>query len=64
MPNDGHKKRGLATTFKMPIRYPAMFFMPCYKQCGQFRTHFINCIVKFLIFFLGGYFIDYQLKVK
>ncbi len=28
--NDGHKKRGLATTFKMPTSLMAMFFMPCY----------------------------------
>lgn len=27
--NDGHKKRGLATTFKLPTSFTAMFFIAC-----------------------------------
>jgi hypothetical protein len=36
--NDGHKKRGLTTTFKMPTSYPAMFFMPCYVSGALLST--------------------------
>lgn len=53
--NGGCMKRGLVTTFKLPTNLSAMFFMPCYKQCGQFRKHFIKCTVKFLIFFWAGF---------
>lgn len=40
MPNDGHKKRGLATTLKMPTNFLAMFFMPCYVSGALLSTEF------------------------
>ena len=46
--NGGYKKRGLATTFKMPTSLLAMFFIRCYASFIIYFTIINNIIVNLL----------------